>query len=276
MRLQLCEYVKMCGTRCAAPALSGKKFCRHHYSLKRLVPAGTIAVEGFRTSREYGSTTISMPLLDDAVAIQAAYMQIIHCQLDGTMAIPRARILLATIKAAARNLPYYKQETEQAQAAQIEAALAAAGPETKPMAPWNTPEEGKVPMVVEDLPDAVRLQKRVRTDVDTDKPAPDIEAGHVSSEELMAADKAMAAIRHEIAVARREIAVKAREAVLTEREAALGLTQQPATTPAGDGATAGDGAAPAAAAAPTPPRKDVTPCRQEAVMKGKKTAGQEA
>ena len=51
-----------------------------------------------------------MPLLEDALSIQTAYMQIIHGVLSGQMQMPHARIALAAVRAAARNLPWVKAE----------------------------------------------------------------------------------------------------------------------------------------------------------------------
>jgi hypothetical protein len=51
-----------------------------------------------------------MPLLEDATSIQTAYMQIVHGVLSGHMQAWAARIALAAVKAAARNLPSLKAE----------------------------------------------------------------------------------------------------------------------------------------------------------------------
>jgi hypothetical protein len=110
------------GARCGSPALKGQIYCHHHYSLRRLLPERFVASDGFVKDDYHGIRFTPMPLLEDAASIQTAYMQIIHGVLNGHMPWPGARIALAAVKAAARNLPWLK--TERAAMAGEEAGLA--------------------------------------------------------------------------------------------------------------------------------------------------------
>jgi hypothetical protein len=69
--------------------------------------------------------------LEDATALQTAYMQIIHGVLSGDLDLSRARIVLSALKAAARNLPLVQRE---------QAAAAQAATEAEPgyVAPTHT------------------------------------------------------------------------------------------------------------------------------------------
>jgi len=98
------------GARCGSPALKDQPFCHHHQSLRRLLPKRFVAWDSYVNDSTHGTRFIPMPLLEDALSIQTAYMQIIHGVLSGQMQMPQARIALAAVRAAARNLPWVKAE----------------------------------------------------------------------------------------------------------------------------------------------------------------------
>ena len=110
MQYPLCQHIMISGARCGSPALTGQPFCHHHQSLRRLLPQRFVAWDGFINDNVHGTRFIPMPLLEDALSIQTAYMQIIHGVLSGQMQMPQARIALAAVRAAARNLPWVKVE----------------------------------------------------------------------------------------------------------------------------------------------------------------------
>jgi hypothetical protein len=110
MQYPLCQHVMISGAHCGSPAVKGQPYCHHHQSLRRLLPKRFVAWDNFVNDDVHGTRFIPMPLLEDALSIQTAYMQIIHGVLSGQMQMPHARIALAAVRAAARNLPWVKAE----------------------------------------------------------------------------------------------------------------------------------------------------------------------
>ena len=106
----LCQHIMISGARCGSPAAKGQPYCHHHHSLRRLLPKRFVAWDSFTNDNVHGTRFIPMPLLEDAISVQTAYMQIIHGVLSGQMQMPHARIALAAVRAAARNLPWVKAE----------------------------------------------------------------------------------------------------------------------------------------------------------------------
>ena len=110
MPYPLCQHIMISGARCGSPALKDQAYCHHHHSLRRLLPKRFVAWDSFVNDNVHGARFIPMPLLEDALSIQTAYMQIIHGVLSGQIQMPHARIALAAVRAAARNLPWVKAE----------------------------------------------------------------------------------------------------------------------------------------------------------------------
>ncbi len=110
MPTPLCQHIMISGAHCGSPAVKGQPYCHHHQSLRRLLPKRFVAWDSFVNDNVHGTRFIPMPLLEDALSIQTAYMQIIHGVLSGQMQMPHARIALAAVRAAARNLPWVKAE----------------------------------------------------------------------------------------------------------------------------------------------------------------------
>jgi hypothetical protein len=110
MQYPLCQHIMTSGAGCGSPAVKGQPYCHHHHSLRRLLPKRFVAWDGFVNDNVHGTRFIPMPLLEDALSIQTAYMQIIHGVLSGQMQMPQARIALMAVRAAARNLPWVKTE----------------------------------------------------------------------------------------------------------------------------------------------------------------------
>jgi hypothetical protein len=110
MPYALCQHIMISGASCGSPALKDQPYCHHHHSLRRLLPKRFVAWDSFTNDDIHGTRFIPMPLLEDALSIQTAYMQIIHGALSGQMQMPHARIALAAVRAAARNLPWVKAE----------------------------------------------------------------------------------------------------------------------------------------------------------------------
>ncbi len=110
MPYPLCQHIMASGTRCAAPARRGEPYCYHHHTLSHLLPSRAIVWENFYGEKENGIIGLPMPLLEDATSIQTGYMQVVYAVLRGYLDTGRARIALAALRAAARNLPALKLE----------------------------------------------------------------------------------------------------------------------------------------------------------------------
>jgi hypothetical protein len=110
MPYPLCQHIMISGASCGSPAVKGQPYCYHHHSLRRLLPKRFVAWDSFTNDNFHGTRFIPMPLLEDAISVQTAYMQIIHGVLSDQMQMPHARIALAAVRAAARNLPWVKAE----------------------------------------------------------------------------------------------------------------------------------------------------------------------
>jgi len=110
MPYPLCQHIMTSGARCGSPAAHGKPYCHHHQSLRRLLPKRFVAWDSFQNDSVQGMRFIPMPLLEDALSVQTAYMQIIHGVLSAQMQLPAARVALAALRGAARNLPWVKAE----------------------------------------------------------------------------------------------------------------------------------------------------------------------
>ena len=110
MPYPLCQHVMIGGMRCGSPALRGHGHCYYHHSLRRLLPNRFHNWESYNHETDRGIRMIPMPLLEDATSLQTAYMQIVHGVLSGQMDLPRSRVALSALRAAARNLPMVKLE----------------------------------------------------------------------------------------------------------------------------------------------------------------------
>jgi hypothetical protein len=110
LQYPLCQHIMTSGARCGSPAVKGQPYCHHHHSLRRLLPKRFITWDHYENDSISSARFIPMPLLEDALSIQTAYMQIIHGVLSSQIQLPVARLALAAVRAAARNLPWVKAE----------------------------------------------------------------------------------------------------------------------------------------------------------------------
>jgi hypothetical protein len=89
MHIPRCQHVKVNGTQCGSPALSGKKRCYFHQR-HQLKPAHDSAFD--------------FPVLEDANAIQVALIQVIRAIADNKIETKRAGLLLYALQTASFNL----------------------------------------------------------------------------------------------------------------------------------------------------------------------------
>ena len=87
-----CRHIKPNGVRCKSPALRGHAFCYFH---SRLHSASRISV----------MDDLKLPVPEDPGAIQIAISQVFDALLSSRLDPKRARLLLAGLQIASRNLP---------------------------------------------------------------------------------------------------------------------------------------------------------------------------
>src|ERR1700716_3909773 len=96
-----CQHIKVNGTQCGCPALRRNKLCyfhkRHHE--ERIVFNADRAREARRRS-----TTIELPVLEDANSIQVSLMQIMRLVAAGRIELKAAGLLLYALQTASANL----------------------------------------------------------------------------------------------------------------------------------------------------------------------------
>ena len=116
----------------------------HHHTLSRLLPSRAIVWENYYGEKENGVMGLPMPLLEDATSIQIGYMQVVYAVLRGHLETSRARVALAALRAAARNLPALKLERGEHVGAEQELPDDACYPEVRswPNKPYSVTRSG--------------------------------------------------------------------------------------------------------------------------------------
>jgi hypothetical protein len=95
-----CQHIKVNGTLCGSPALRRNRFCYFH----KLHQEETIQLNTDRTRRKR-SLAVTLPVLEDANAIQVSLMQIMRLILTGQIDGKNAGLLLYALQTASSNLP---------------------------------------------------------------------------------------------------------------------------------------------------------------------------
>jgi len=105
MDLQLCEHIKVGGTRCGSPALKDEKYCYYHIAVHRLVPRMNLFVDinNPYSAGQPGYDSM-FPYPEDTAAIQIGFTQLIHGLSRGWIDHKRGRLILAALQGAAANL----------------------------------------------------------------------------------------------------------------------------------------------------------------------------
>ena len=147
----ICQHIMISGRQCGSPALTGRSHCYYHDSLSRMLPKSAATWQSYRNQNGDRIAMIPMPLLEDATALQTAYMQIIHGVLSGDLDLPRARIVLSALKAAARNLPLVQREQAAAAQAAAEAEPGYVAP-TDTASPEDSDQEPEIAVEAEAIP----------------------------------------------------------------------------------------------------------------------------
>ena len=106
LSLAICEHIKPSGTVCGSPALRDQKFCYYHSKVRKTVPKNNLFVfldnPGCKENDPYWA--FEFPYLEDAAAVQIAFMQFIYGVSQHRMEEWRARMILSALHGAAANL----------------------------------------------------------------------------------------------------------------------------------------------------------------------------
>ncbi len=98
-----CQRMKMNGTQCGSPALRNQKFCYFHQRCS--------AVQfDISTSAADPAALFFLPVLEDAVSIQATITQVCEHLLNRRLDPKKAGIMLYALQVAASNLDRLSQE----------------------------------------------------------------------------------------------------------------------------------------------------------------------
>src|SRR5664280_1780960 len=93
--LAICEHIKPSGTGCGSPALRDQKFCYYHSKVRKTVPKNNLFVfldnPGCKENDPYWA--FEFPYLEDAAAVQIAFMQFIYGVSQHRMEEWRARMI---------------------------------------------------------------------------------------------------------------------------------------------------------------------------------------
>ena len=104
--LPICEHIKPSGTGCGSPALRDQKFCYYHSKVRKTVPRNNLFVfldnPGRKENDRYHA--FEFPYLEDAAAVQIAFMQFIYGVAQQRIEEWRARMILSALHGAAANL----------------------------------------------------------------------------------------------------------------------------------------------------------------------------
>ncbi len=104
--LAICEHIRPSGTRCGMLALRDQKFCYYHAKVRTTVPKNNLFVflanPGRKENDSYNA--FEFPYLEDAAAVQIAFMQFIYGVSQQRIEEWRARMILSALHGAAANL----------------------------------------------------------------------------------------------------------------------------------------------------------------------------
>jgi hypothetical protein len=87
----VCSHIKVNGTRCGSPTLSGEIFCYFHQRM----------IRGVRTPPQ--SRLHPIAILEDEHSIQTALMEVVNAVVRNQIDLPRARVILRALHIAVKN-----------------------------------------------------------------------------------------------------------------------------------------------------------------------------
>src|SRR5206468_2680765 len=115
LNIPRCRHLKVNGTQCGSPALKDHRFCFFHqqwHERKLVINSHNSRRVPHPTRCSLGGRTISLPVLEDANAIQLSVMQIMQLQLSGQIDQKTAGLLFYGLQIASSNLKHTNFEPE--------------------------------------------------------------------------------------------------------------------------------------------------------------------
>src|SRR5271170_7260265 len=102
-----CRHIKISGTQCGSPALRKKNFCFYHQQNRPLL------VDCYYNPEEYPTGEITLPVFEDAHAIQSVLRQVVQMVLQKRLERKTASLLLYALQIASSNLKRIELEKPQ-------------------------------------------------------------------------------------------------------------------------------------------------------------------
>jgi hypothetical protein len=115
----ICDHIKPGGQRCGSPAVNGYKRCFYHEGLAGSLPKNRNLFTAYRRNGKPGDIPemfFIMPPLEDAAAIQTAFMQVLHGVAIEALNPKKARLMLSALHGASANLNRLEECLAQCQA----------------------------------------------------------------------------------------------------------------------------------------------------------------
>ena len=115
LNIPRCRHLKVNGTQCGSPALKDHRFCFFHqqwHERKLVINSHNSRRVPHPTRCSLGGRTISLPVLEDANAIQLSVMQIMQLLLEGQIDQKTAGLLFYGLQIASSNLKHTNFEPE--------------------------------------------------------------------------------------------------------------------------------------------------------------------
>jgi len=115
LNIQRCRHLKVNGTQCGSPALKDHRFCYFHqrwHEQKLVINSARRVPHPTRGSLGGSRKTLSLPVLEDANAIQLSVMQIMQMLIEGQIDKKTAGLLFYGLQIASSNLKHINFEPE--------------------------------------------------------------------------------------------------------------------------------------------------------------------
>ena len=115
--LAICQHIRPGGTRCGMLALRDQKFCYYHAKVRKTVPKNNLFVFLANPGRKENDPcyAFEFPYLEDAAAVQIAFMQFIYGVSQQRIEEWRARMILSALHGAAASLRLMDAEAASSQ-----------------------------------------------------------------------------------------------------------------------------------------------------------------
>ena len=105
-KVTLCHHIKTSGVRCGSPAMRGMRYCFYHLGARKALPVahGMFVEPSPGLPDAPPMHDFPIPFLDDPAALQIGYMQTLYGITSKRLPPREARLVLAALDGARRNL----------------------------------------------------------------------------------------------------------------------------------------------------------------------------